>query len=74
MIPPAECSKRSNKTSGSVASVANIARARRVASKRSKGTKGKHINQLVRPLMGSEAPCCGGGLSGNCLLITHFIL
>ena len=27
----------------------------------------------VSPLMGSEAPCCGGGLSGNCLLIIHFI-
>ena len=23
--------------------------------------------------MGSEAPCCGGGLSGNCLLIIHFL-
>ena len=23
--------------------------------------------------MGSEAPCCGGGLSDTCLLITHFI-
>ena len=23
--------------------------------------------------MGSEAPCCGGGLSGNCLRIIHFI-
>ena len=23
--------------------------------------------------MGSEAPCCGGGLSGNCQLIIHFI-
>ena len=27
----------------------------------------------VSLLMGSEAPCCGGGLSGNCLLIIHFI-
>ena len=32
--------------------------------------KGIHINQL---LMRSEAPCCGGGPSGNCLLIIHFI-
>ena len=23
--------------------------------------------------MGSEARCCGGGLSSNCLLIIHFI-
>ena len=23
--------------------------------------------------MGSEAPCCGDGLSGNCLLIIHFM-
>ena len=23
--------------------------------------------------MGSETPCCGGGLSGICLLIIHFI-
>ena len=28
--------------------------------------KDVHINQLV---MGSEAPCCGSGLSGICLLI-----
>ena len=21
----------------------------------------------------SEAPCCGGGLSGNCVVIIHFI-
>ena len=26
----------------------------------------------VSPLMRSEAPCCGGGLSGNSLLIIHF--
>ena len=32
-----------------------------------------HITELVSPLMGSEAPCCGGGLCGNCLLIIHFI-
>ena len=23
--------------------------------------------------MGSEASCCGGGLSGNCLPVIHFI-
>ena len=23
--------------------------------------------------MRSEAPCCGGGLSGNCVVIIHFI-
>ena len=23
-----------------------------------------HTHKLVSPLMGSEAPCCGGGLSG----------
>ena len=23
--------------------------------------------------MGSEAPCCGGGLSGYCQLIIHFV-
>ena len=28
----------------------------------------------VSPPMGLEAPCCGGGLSGNCLLIIKFIL
>lgn len=32
--------------------------------------KGVHINQLV---MGSEATCCGSGLSGIWLLIIHFI-
>ena len=28
---------------------------------------------VVSPLMGSEAPCCGGELSAICLLIIHFI-
>ena len=28
---------------------------------------------VLSPLLGSEAPCCGGGLSGNCLLIIHFM-
>ena len=37
------------------------------------GRIGIHITELVSPLMGSEAPCCGGGLCGNCLLIIHFI-
>ena len=32
-----------------------------------------YTHKPVSPLMGSEAPCCGGGLSGNCLLIIHFI-
>ena len=32
-----------------------------------------HITKPVSPLMGSEAPCCGDGLCGNCLLIIHFI-
>ena len=31
-----------------------------------------HITEPVSPLMGSEAPCCGGGLSGHWLLIIHF--
>ena len=30
------------------------------------------INQLLSPLFGSGPPCCGGGLSGFCLLIIHF--
>ena len=34
---------------------------------------GIHITEPVSPLMGSEAPCCGGGLWGNCVLIIHFI-
>ena len=33
----------------------------------------RYTDNPVSPLMGSEAPCCGGGLSGNCLLIIHFI-
>ena len=37
------------------------------------GRMGLHITELVSPLMGSEAPCCDGGLCGNCLLIIHFI-
>ena len=33
-----------------------------------------YTNKPVSPLMGSEAPCGGGGgLSGNCLLIIHFV-
>ena len=32
-----------------------------------------YTHKPVSPLMGSEAPCWGGGLSGNCLLIIHFI-
>ena len=34
---------------------------------------GIHKTEPVSPLMGSEAPYCGGGLWGNCLLIIHFI-
>ena len=37
------------------------------------GRIGLHITEPVSSLMGSEAPCCGGGLCGNCLLIIHFI-
>ena len=33
----------------------------------------RYTHKPVRPLMGSEAPCCGGELSGNFLLIIHFI-
>ena len=32
----------------------------------------RDTHKPVSPLMGSEAPYCGGGLSGNCLLIIHF--
>ena len=32
-----------------------------------------YTHKPVSPLMGSEAPGCGGGLSGNCLLIIQFI-
>ena len=32
-----------------------------------------YTNKPVSPLMGSEVPCCGSGLSGNCLLIIHFV-
>lgn len=32
-----------------------------------------YTEKQVSPLMGSEAPCCGGGLSGIYLLIIHFI-
>ena len=31
-----------------------------------------NINQLRGPSTGSKAPCCGGELSGLCLLIIHF--
>ena len=37
------------------------------------GRLGKYAHKPVSTLMGSEAPSCGGGLSGNCLLIIHFI-
>ena len=33
----------------------------------------RYTHKPVSPLMGSEAPCGSGGLSGNCLLIIHFI-
>ena len=33
----------------------------------------RYTHKPVLPLMGSEAPCCGGELSGNFLLIIHFI-
>ena len=33
----------------------------------------RYTQKPVSPLMGSEAPCCGDGLSGNCLLTIHFI-
>ena len=33
----------------------------------------KYTHKPVSPLMRSEATCWGGGLSGNCLLIIHFI-
>ena len=35
--------------------------------------KKRYTHRPVSPLMGSEARCCGGGLSGICPLIIHFI-
>ena len=35
--------------------------------------KKRYTHKPVSLLMGSEAPCCGGGLSDICLLIIHFI-
>ena len=32
------------------------------------------VQKPVSPLKGSKAPCCGGGLSGICILIIHFNL
>ena len=32
----------------------------------------RYTHKPFSPLMGSEAPCCGSGLSGNCRLIIHF--
>ena len=34
----------------------------------------RYTHKPLSPLMGSEFPCCGGGLSGNCLRIIHFIV
>ena len=36
--------------------------------------KGLHINQSCGPLLGSGAVCCGGRLSGICLLIIELII
>ena len=33
----------------------------------------RYTHKPVSPVMESEAPCCGDGLSGICLLIIHFI-
>ena len=32
-----------------------------------------YTHKPVSSLLGSEAPCCGGGLSGYCQLIIHFV-
>ena len=31
--------------------------------------RNRYTHKPVSPLVGSGAPCCGDGLSGNCLLI-----
>ena len=33
----------------------------------------RYTHKPVSPVVESEAPCCGDGLSGICLLIIHFI-
>ena len=33
----------------------------------------RYTHKPVSPLKGLEAPCCGGGLAGNCLLIICLI-